>query len=229
MTRLSPPAEVLPEPLQVVARTPGAVGGHDFAMLLTEVAGETNFQPGLVNPTSGAAGPFQFIRSTWLGLVRDYGASMGIKPELVKQISLDAKGRPRVADARSLEDLLALRHDPVLATKMAGKYLDLSTAQLKHALGRDPSETEIHLAFLLGPAGAAHLLHVAQSAPATPVDQVVGAAASANKTLFLEADGTPRTAADAVTFLAGRYEATKARTARYVRAMPTPPNAKIDA
>ncbi len=229
MTRITPPAETQNEPLDVVARTPGGTGGHEFATLLTEVAAESNFTAGAVNKSTGAAGPFQFVKNTWLAMVHQYGAGMGIKPELVGKIALDAKGRLKVADPQALDDLLALRHDPVLATKMAGKYLDEGKAQLKQALHREPSETEVHLTFLLGPAGAAHLIRTAEAEPDKPVDQVVGTAATSNRSLFLASDGTPRTAAQSVAFLAQKYQADKARATRYLRAMTAPPTAKIDA
>jgi hypothetical protein len=230
MTKIAvPPAESLPETLQVVARTPGATGGHDFASLLTEVAGETNFKAGLVNAKTGAAGPFQFLKSTWLGLARQFGQSLGIKPELVQQIKLDAKGQPKVADPEALNDLLALRHDPVLAAKMAAKYMDLATSQLKQMLHRDPSESEVHLSFLLGPTGAAGLIHATEADPNQPVDKVVGSAATSNRPLFFNADGTPRTASESIAFLAHRFQTNKARATRYANVPNETPKAKIDA
>jgi hypothetical protein len=210
MTRPIAP-EPLPGSIEAVSRMPEATGGHDFATLLTQVAGETNFKPNMVNKVTGAAGPYQFIKSTWLALVHDHGEEMGVKPDLVRQIHVDPKGHMSVAQPRALQDLLALRHDPALATRMAGKYLDIAQGQLKHLLRREPSETELNLTYLLGPAGAAHLIKTAAAHPDMPVDAVVGEAATANPTLFRHSNGAIRTAAEAVAFLADRYRAEKTR------------------
>jgi hypothetical protein len=229
LTKIAPPTETLPEAFDVVARTPGGTGGHEFASLLAEVAGESNFKPNALNKSTGAAGPFQFIKSTWLALLKSNGEAAGVKPELVRQIKLDAKGRPQVPAGKALDDLLALRHDPVLAAKMAAKYLDEGKAQLQHSLRRPPTEAEVHMAFLLGPTGAANLIHIAANAPDTPVDQVVGAAASSNKPLFHDHAGQIRTAGDTVAFLAAKYHADRARIAAYATAANPVANSGIDA
>jgi hypothetical protein len=202
--------EALPGSMEAVGRTPGATGGHDFASLLTVASGESHFKLDAVNKSTGAAGPFQFVRNTWLALMHDYGEEVGVKPALVKQIHLDPTGRPVVAQPAVLQDLLALRHDPVLSARMEAKYLDVARQQLVHLLHREPTETELHLSCLLGPAGAAHLLRTAETHPSMPVDQVVGAAAAANPSLFRHGDGRIRTAAEAILFVADKYRSDKA-------------------
>ena len=230
MNRITaPPGEGLPDTLAVVSRTPGSTGGHDFATLITEVAAESNFKPGAINKLTGASGPFQFVKSTWLSLLHDYGAAAGVKAELLQQITVDAKGHMKVATPAALGDLLALRNDPILASKMAAKYLDEGRAALRHNLKREPTEAEIHIAYLLGPTGATHLINAARQAPSTPVDRVIGSAATSNRTLFFDKGGDARTAAQAVSYLTGKYLSDKTRVASYSREIVSAPKAKIDA
>jgi hypothetical protein len=229
LPKVAPPAPPLPDQIAAIARTPGATGGHEFASLLVEAEAESRFTVSARNPSTGAAGPFQFIATTWLAMVRKYGEGLGVKPELVHQIVLDHNGSPKVANPADRSQLLELRHDPVLATRIAAKYLDEGKAFLQHALGRAPSESEVHLTFLLGPYGASQLIKAADTTPNVSVDGVVGAAARYNKTLFQTASGEPRTAREALTFLAERYHADKARVAAYAKIESPMPARKFNA
>ncbi len=215
-----------------IARSPGAANAQDFATLLTQVAGETNFKPNLKNPITGAAGPFQFVKNTWLSLLRQHGVALGVKPDIVQQIKLDPKGKPHVDDPGKLQEILDLRHDVELATKVAGKYLDENRTKLTQALHRQPNEAEIHIAFLLGTHGATKLLQTAASAPDTPVDTVIGAAYRANKSLFQDKNGHLRTAGEAVAALTRKHFADKARVAAYTNPITHPthsaPKGKLD-
>jgi len=205
----------IPDQFAAVARTPGATGGHDFAALLAQVAGESAFQPHAVNKQTGAAGPFQFVKNTWLSLLKEHGQALGVKPDLLSQIKTDAHGRMNIADPAALKEVLDLRHDIGLSAKMAAKYLDENKTQLTHMLHREPSEAEVQISFLLGATGAAHLISTAKSSPETPVDAIVPKAVAANRTLFHDHAGKTLTAGEAVAHLAARYRADKAKFAAY--------------
>lgn len=101
------------------------------------------------NPRSTALGPYQFIASTWLHVIR------GHFPDLMAE--------------KSLVEILSLRTDRVLARKAATAY----TRELAAAL-RDEglADTFVHLrlAYLLGPSGCIPLL---KAKPETPVTQLV--------------------------------------------------------
>jgi len=219
----------IPDQFAAVARTPGATDGHDFAALLAQVAGESAFKPHAVNKQTGAAGPFQFVKNTWLSLIRDHGAALGVKPELLKQIKGDGHGRLTIADPTALKEVLDLRHDIGLSAKMAAKYLDDNKAHLGHMLHREPTEAEVQISFILGATGAARLIEAAKNSPATPVEDVVPKAVAANRTLFHDRQGKTLTAGEAVAHLAARYRADKAKFAAY-STPPAPPSAsKIEA
>lgn len=220
----------MPDQMAAVGRTPGSTGSHQFASLLVEAEAESHLHINARNRSTGAAGPFQFLESTWLAQLHQAGEAMGVKPDLLRQITLDGQGRPHVASAKARSDLLALRYDPVLATKVAAHYLDQGKAYLQHLLKRQPTEAEVHLTFLLGPAGAGQLIRAAEATPDAPVDGVVGAAAAANGPLFLDHAGKPRSAAEAVAFLERKYQSDKSRVAAYAQLAPAAPGArKIDA
>lgn len=219
----------IPDQIAAVARTPDATGGHEFAALLAQVAGESAFKPHAVNKHTGAAGPFQFIKNTWLSLMKEHGQALGVKPGLLAQIKTEANGRLTIADPQALKEVLDLRHDMNLSTKMAAKYLDENKTHLSHMLHREPTEAEVQISFILGPSGAAHLINAAKSSPDVPVDQVVPKAVASNRSLFHDHQGQTMTASQAVAHLAARYRADKAKIAAYTTPSTQPTASKIDA
>ncbi|HVJ51958.1 MAG TPA: hypothetical protein VM689_05820 [Aliidongia sp.] len=219
----------MPDQFDAIERTPGEPSGKEFTVLLAQVVGETAMLPHAVNKNTGAAGPFQFIKSTWLAMVRNHGAELGVKPELIQKIGVDAKGRPQIADPQALQDVLDLRHDVALSARMASKYTKDATGMLQRLLHRPPTDTEVHLTFLLGPAGASKLIHAAANTPEIGSDQVVTAAVKANPRLFHDASGRVRTAGEAVAFLADNYRANIVKAAIYAQVPAANPKSAIDA
>jgi hypothetical protein len=232
MTKVAPHAGTsleIPDQFAAVARMPDAAGGHDFATLLAQIAGESAFKSHAVNKRTGAAGPFQFVKNTWLSLIKEHGKDMGVKSELLGQIKTEATGRLTIADPHALKEVLDLRHDLGLSAKMAAKYLEENKAHLGHLLHREPSEAELQISFILGPSGAARLIGAAKNSPDRPVDQIMPRAAAANHGLFHDHAGRILTAGEAVAHLAARYRADKAKFAAYAAAAPQPPTgSKID-
>lgn len=207
--------------LAVLARQPGGVGGHDFATLLSLVAGESGFKPHAENRHTGAHGPFQFVKSTWLALLRDHGAALGLKPELIAQIVDNTKGRPTIADPKVLKDVLALRDDLGISARAAAFYLDDNRALLSHSLRRAPTDAELRLSFLLGAHGASKLIHAAAKSPEFEAAMVLPHAAAANHHLFYDQTGTPRSARGILTFLDHKFHRDAAKYAAYARVQGT--------
>ena len=230
MTKIEPLIDTvsLTDQFEAVARTPGAPGPVEFTALLAQVVGETAFKQNAVNKHTGAAGPFQFVKNTWLSMVQRHGEELGVKPELVRQIKSDAKGHLKVTDPKALSDILELRHDVALSSSMASKLMAENTAQLHRILHRAPSEPEIHLAFLLGASGAGKLIDAAQATPDIASSDVVAAAAASNPTLFHDRSGKVRSAAEAVTFLADKYRSDKAKVAAYAQLQAPRPKGRVD-
>lgn len=218
---LTPVPDAVADQIYDLAKTPGVTGGHQFAELVALVTGESNFKPEAHNRHTGAEGPFQFVKTTWLSLLRSHGKELGVKPELVAQIKADKHGHLTVADPKTLKNLLALRNDLALSTRMASKYLDDNHAVLHRLLHREPSKAEVQLSFLLGPSGTARLVKAAEHEPHKAAADIVPSAAHANRNLFYTSDGKPRTVTETLAYLANRTHANEVKFAAYVkRALP---------
>ena len=103
------------------------------------------------NPNSSALGAGQFIKSTWLGLMKD-------EPE---------------AAGKSPLEVLALRKDPSVSRRMVAKYAERNAGVLANK-GVQASPATIYLShFLDGPVAA----KLAKADPNTPVLKLVGMAA----------------------------------------------------
>jgi hypothetical protein len=69
-------------------------------------------------------------------------------------------------------------------------------AALEQALGREIGATGLYLAHFLGPAGATEFLRAADHDGSTPAANVLPAAAAANRSVFYDGAGEPRTVAE---------------------------------
>src|SRR3954470_15264776 len=78
-------------------KSAAAATGSDFHYLLGTAMRESSLRPTAQSSSSSAAGLFQFIDQTWLGLVKEHGAQHGLG-NYAAAISKDADGRYR-ADA----------------------------------------------------------------------------------------------------------------------------------
>jgi hypothetical protein len=111
-------------------------GGHDTA----------------ANPRSTAVGPFQFIKSTFLDLVRRHFAVE--------------------TDSLTEDEILGLRVNRHFARRAAALYSRANLASLS-AQGLVPTFGHLRLAFLVGPTAAVRLI---KATPDTPAPEVLGAA-----------------------------------------------------
>src|SRR5512146_1726997 len=97
-----------------------AATGSDFHYLLGTAMRESSLKAGAQSTTSSAAGLFQFIDQTWLGLVKEHGAQHGLRG-FADASTKGGDGRYH-ADAETKQSILALRKDPQLSALMAGEY-----------------------------------------------------------------------------------------------------------
>ena len=163
--------------------------GSDFNYLLGTAMRESSLRPLATSATSSATGLFQFIEQTWLGLVKDHGASHGLARQ-ASAITRGADGRYRAGGDK--DAILALRKDPGIAALMAGEHAKQTSAALRSELGREPCGGELYAAHFLGPDAACKLIKLAQSHPALSAASSFPAAAAANRTVFYRADGSAR-------------------------------------
>ncbi|ACI54447.1 hypothetical protein Rleg2_1153 [Rhizobium leguminosarum bv. trifolii WSM2304] len=111
------------------------------------------------NPNSSARGAGQFIKSTWLDLMKD-------EPE---------------AQGKSPREILALRDDKDISRRMVTKYAEKNSAVLQKR-GIETNDATIYLAHLLDAPVAARLL---KASPETPALKIVGrSVVAANPSIF---------------------------------------------
>lgn len=127
-------------PPHTTAAAPSAPTAPDLDMdgfLDRLMAAESGGRDDARNPRSSALGPYQFIESTWLDLVR-------------RLFAAECQGK-------TLAQILALRTDRAFARKAARAYTFENASALK-ARGYDATFPRLRLAFLLGPQGALRVL-----------------------------------------------------------------------
>ncbi|WP_158266662.1 transglycosylase SLT domain-containing protein [Alsobacter soli] len=148
---------------------------------------ESSFRPEVRASSSSAEGLFQFIESTWLEVVHDYGARHGLAFEAS---SIDTTGdKPTVKDPELRERILDLRRDPYIAAVMASELMKRDRAQVAFRIGRDLKPAELYLTHFLGPQDAATLLELQRNKPGLAAAREFPAAARANKTIFYARKG----------------------------------------
>lgn len=161
--------------------------GTDFSYLLQQANVESSFRPTVKARTSSATGLFQFIESTWIGMVRDHGEKYGLG-NLASRI--DENGR--VSDCTTRQKILNLRKDPQLASLMAGEYASDNKDHLQKTVGGEIGSTELYMAHFMGPGGASKFLNALKENPNAQAAKVFPREARANPNVFFN-DGKPRT------------------------------------
>lgn len=130
---------------------------------------ESENNPNAKAKTSSASGAFQFLESTWKGLTNKY--KLGY----------------------SLDD----RFDPIKSKKVADLLTKENENALRPVLGREPNDGERYLGHFLGTQGSKQLLSTYLKNPNEKIGNVVsGEALKANKSIFLNKDGSQKTVGD---------------------------------
>lgn len=163
--------------------------GVDFDYLMAQARIESGLDPAARAGTSSAAGLYQFTRDTWLRTLERHGADHGLA------WAEGAIDNGRLRDPAMAGQVLALRHDPALSALMAGELAQDNRAALLGSLGREPDAAELYLAHFLGAAGAGEFLAALQSRPEMSAAALMPRAANANRAIFHEASGAPRSVA----------------------------------
>ncbi|MFA6267104.1 MAG: transglycosylase SLT domain-containing protein [Pseudolabrys sp.] len=179
--------------------------GISFQYLLTTAQIESNLNPSAQASTSSAKGLYQFIEQTWLGTVKQDGAALGLG-QYADAISQGADGRYDVADPTMRQSIMKLRSDPAASAMMAGALARNNAGQLTNTIGRAPSEGELYAAHFLGPEGAGKLINAASTNSGANAAAMFPSAAAANRPIFYNRDGSPRTVDQVYDRLTGRFD-----------------------
>ena len=169
--------------------------GVDFDYLLGQARIESGLNPNAKAPTSSATGLFQFIDQSWLGVVEKHGAKYGLD-WASNAISRDGRGRFGVADAGMKQAILNLRKNPEVAAMMAGEFAADNRDYLESRLGRRAAPVDLYLAHFLGAEGARKFLSAHDANPDAAAAPLFGKAAGANRSIFYDRSGAPRSFAE---------------------------------
>ncbi|MCA0405415.1 MAG: transglycosylase SLT domain-containing protein [Proteobacteria bacterium] len=186
--------------------------GVSFDYLVKTAKRESGMNPEAKAPNSSATGLFQFIEQTWLGLVKRQGANMGLE-DAASQITQDRSGRYVVPDPSARQQILALRKDPSLSSKMAGVFTAENRDSLKNALGRDPTGGELYIAHFMGAGGAREFISQAANNPDKAAASSFPDAAAANRSIFFDGKGRARTMREVYARLISHHEGEGAQVA----------------
>src|SRR5688500_18581466 len=166
-------------------RQASAQTGVDFSYLMQKASAESSFNPEAQASTSSARGLFQFIDQTWLETLHRHGEAHGLG-KAASLITRDSKGELEVKDPAFREEILAMRDNPRIASIMAAELAKDNQTSLEQSLGREVGNAEMYMAHFLGAGGAARFLATLDDNPHLKADNVVPAAANANRSVFYE-------------------------------------------
>ncbi|NNM73275.1 lytic transglycosylase domain-containing protein [Enterovirga aerilata] len=194
-TPAEPRASAAATPVVDAIRQGAEQTGTSFEYLLSTARRESALDPAARAATSSAAGLFQFVEQTWLGLMKSEGGRLGLS-DLSAAITARGDGTYAVPDGSAREAILKLREDPRLASMMAGALTQQNRQALAAATGREPSGGELYMAHLLGARGATDLIRTASRNPERPVAPDMPEAAAANRPIFFDRTGRARSAGE---------------------------------
>lgn len=169
--------------------------GIDFSYLMAQANRESSFDPAAQAKTSSAAGLYQFVEQTWLGVVKHHGAEYG-QADLADKITRRSDGHFTVADGATRKEILELRRDPTFAAAMAAEHAADNEAKLQEKLGREITGTDLYLAHFLGISGAIKFLRNIADSPDRTGASLFPKAAAANKGVFYTESGRARTVSE---------------------------------
>lgn len=169
--------------------------GVGFDYLLATAQRESSLDPSAKAATSSATGLFQFIEQTWLGTMKSAGPSLGLS-SYADAITARSDGSYAVADPSAKQAILDLRKDPQVAATLAGALTQKNRESLSASLGRAPTAGDLYAAHVLGAKGAATLIASAQGSPARAAAVDLPEAAAANRSLFYDKTGRPRSSSE---------------------------------
>ena len=203
MTVRPPPPAVDPAIVGDIKRASRAAN-VDFGYMMAEAAQESSFQPDAKASTSSATGLFQFLDTTWLHSIKQYGAKYGLG-HYAAQIS-DEGGRLHVADPAVRQQILDLRKDPLISSEIAAEFARSNKDEVERALGRPASPTDLYLAHFLGASGATQMVKTVASAGTTSAADLMPQAAAANRAVFYDSNGDAKSVAQIYRNFADKIE-----------------------
>lgn len=133
--------------------------GVDDKLMSIMAAIESGFNYSVKAGTSSATGLYQFIKSTWDYMVKNYGAKYGIGPGTSPT-------------------------DPRANALMGAEFLKMNMSKLAPSIGRQPTYTDMYLAHFMGDGGARKFLAAMAQNSSAPAAVIFPKEAGANPSIF---------------------------------------------
>lgn len=169
--------------------------GVDFSYLLGQAKIESSLNPTAKAATSSATGLYQFVDQSWLAVVDKHGSEYGLG-WAADAISRGSNGRYYVSDPDLRQQILDLRKHPETASVMAAEHAADNKAYLEQRLGREAEPVDLYMAHFLGVGGASKFLSMEDRVPHATAASMFPAAARANRSIFYDRSGSPRSFAE---------------------------------
>ncbi|WP_052715664.1 transglycosylase SLT domain-containing protein [Devosia chinhatensis] len=195
----------IPQRLAQALQNAGSKSGVDFGYLLQTAQRESGLNPAARASTSSAVGLFQFLESTWLQVMKQQGPRLGYQ-SYADQISVTASGDYVVSDPSRRAEILKLREDPQVAADLAAAFTRSNGEYLKSAFGRVPSPGELYIAHFLGAQGAEKMFTAGLQNPDQIAVNLFPRPAAANRSIFYDQNGQPRTIRQVYQVLVAKHE-----------------------
>ncbi|ARS27751.1 hypothetical protein [Sphingomonas sp. KC8] len=177
--------------------------GANFTYLLNQAKSESGLNPTAKAATSSAAGLYQFIDQSWLGVLKQHGQTHGYG---WAADSIQWRGGRWQVDPAARQAVFALRNDPDAAALMAGEFAQDNAEGLQAALGRAPTSGDLYFAHFLGLAGAKKFLKAAQASPDAAAAAAFPREAAANRSIFYTRSGEARSLSQVYALMARKVD-----------------------
>ena len=174
--------------------------GNSFDFLLAQARIESHLNPTAHAGTSSARGLYQFTEGSWLKALERHGGEHGLGSAQAAILAGAARNPAQRAA------ILALRNDPAASSLMAGELANDNRATLTAHLGRAPDGAELYLAHFLGADGANRFLDTLAASPQASAAALLPQAAGANRAIFYDASGAPRSVAAVMQVIRARFD-----------------------
>lgn len=178
--------------------------GVDFNYLFNQAKSESGLNPRAQAQSSSAGGLFQFIDQSWLGAVKMYGAKHGLS-WAADAISRRSDGSWKV-DGAVRDQVMALKNQPEASSLMAAEFASDNASGLQSALGRQPRSADLYFAHFLGLEGATKFLKAADAQPDAAAASLFPREARANRTIFYNGGGSPRSLSEVYALMAKKID-----------------------